>query len=182
MGIGALYVRRGLKPAPLLIGGGQQAGRRAGTLPTALCVGLGAACRIAGSRAGADAARLLELREQLYRALAAVHPGIRRNGAPGRTLAGCLHVTLPEIDAADLLIDLPDLALSTGSACGSGSGAPSHVLTAMGVPPEQAFASIRFGLGRTNTEAEIDRAARRIAEAAGLVDTTCTETTRESRP
>lgn len=168
MGIGALFVRQGVALRPLLFGGGQQGGRRPGTLPTALCVGLGAACRIARERREADALRLAGLRERLFGALAAGLPGLRRNGPEGDGgLPGCLHVTVPGADAADRLLDLPELALSTGSACGSGEGGPSHVLLALGRSAEEAFGSIRIGLGRFTTEDEVDRAAALLVEAFG---------------
>lgn len=165
MGIGALFVREGTALRPLLHGGGQQEGRRAGTLPTALCVGLGAACRIARQRRSADAQRLTRLRERLFQALQQALPGLRRNGSPDHGLPGCLNVSVPGLDAADLLLDLPDLALSTGSACSTGSPEPSHVLRAIGLSPEAAHGSLRLGLGRGTTEADVDRAAARIAGA-----------------
>jgi cysteine desulfurase len=90
---------------------------------------------------------------------------LRRNSPDHGGLAGCLHVTVPGIDAADRLLDLPDLALSTGSACSSGEGGPSHVLLAMGRSVEDAFGSIRIGLGRFTTEDEVDRAAVRLVQA-----------------
>ncbi|MGF6229467.1 cysteine desulfurase [Inquilinus ginsengisoli] len=165
MGIGALFVREGVTLRPLLHGGGQQQGRRAGTLPTALCVGLGAACRLAGQRRTADARRLTDLRERLFGALQRELPDLRRNGSVDHGLAGCLNVSLPGLDAADLLLDLPDLALSTGSACSTGSPEPSHVLRAIGLSPEEAYGSLRFGLGRGTTEDDIDRAAARLVAA-----------------
>ncbi|WP_037456217.1 cysteine desulfurase family protein [Skermanella stibiiresistens] len=164
MGIGALFVRQGVALRPLLFGGGQQGGKRPGTLPTALCVGLGAACRIARERRQTDAARLTLLRERLVAALAAGIPTLRRNSPAEGGLPGCLHLTIPGMDAADSLLDLPDLALSTGSACASGDTGPSHVLLAMGRTPAEAHASIRIGLGRFTTEAEVDHAAARLVE------------------
>ena len=113
----------------------------------------------------ADAVRLRDLRERLFAALAAGLPGLRRNSPEAGGLAGCLHVTVPGVDAADRLLDLPDLALSTGSACSSGEGGPSHVLLAMGRSAEDAFGSIRIGLGRFTTVDEVDRAAARLIEA-----------------
>jgi cysteine desulfurase len=164
MGIGALFVRDGLRLEPQTFGGGQQAGRRPGTLPVALCVGLGEACRIAREERARDAARLQALRERLLAGLKARVSDARRNGSAEHGLAGCLNVTLPGIDAEDLLLDLPELALSTGSACSTGKGGPSHVLLAMGRTPEEAHASIRFGLGRGTSGEEIDLAVRLIAE------------------
>ena len=165
MGIGALFVREGTALRPRLLGGGQQEGRRAGTLPTALCVGLGAACRIARQRRTADAQRLTALRERLFAALQRELPDLRRNGSADHGLPGCLNVSLPGLDAADLLLDLPDLALSTGSACSTGSPEPSHVLRAIGLTPEEAHGSLRFGLGRGTTEADVDRAAALLVAA-----------------
>lgn len=165
MGIGALFVREGTALRPLLLGGGQQQGRRAGTLPTALCVGLGAACRLARQRRTADTRRLTALRERLFAALQRELPELRRNGSAEHGLPGCLNVSLPGLDAADLLLDLPDLALSTGSACSTGSPEPSHVLRAIGLSPEAAYGSLRFGLGRGTTDADIDRAATRLVAA-----------------
>ena len=166
MGIGALILRRPFRPVPPSAGGGQQRGLRAGTLPTPLCVGLGAACRLARQRREEDARRVAELRDRLWRQLCRRLPGIRRNGAAedGDRLAGCLSVTLPGIDAADRLLDLPDLAVATGSACHSGAGEPSHVLLALGLSAADAHASLRFGLGRGTTEVEVDAAAGRLAD------------------
>lgn len=163
MGIGALYVRDGLDLQPLLFGGAQQHGLRPGTLPVALCVGLGEACRIAADRAASDQARLLPLREHLFERLRSAFPHIQRNGEPNSTLAGCLNVSLPGVDAAAMLLALPELALSTGSACASGKSGPSHVLLAMGLDPQTAYSSIRFGLGRDTAKSDIDFAAARLA-------------------
>jgi cysteine sulfinate desulfinase/cysteine desulfurase-like protein len=165
MGIGALFVRDGLTLRPLLKGGGQQEGRRPGTVPVALAVGFGTACALAAERRNADALWIEGLRERLWAGLAAALPGIRRNSPAENCLPGCLNIAIPGIDAADLLLGLPDLAVATGSACASGSGLPSAVLTAIGLSPELAHASLRFGLGRGTTEAEIDRAATLLAEA-----------------
>ncbi|MBP2229027.1 cysteine desulfurase [Azospirillum agricola] len=164
MGIGALLVRDGVRLAPPSAGGGQQGGRRPGTLPTALCVGLGAACRLARARAEEDGRRIAALRDRLWARLEAELSGIRRNGA-ANGLAGCLNVTIPGIDAADLLLGLPELALATGSACRSGDAEPSHVLLAMGRSAEDAHASLRFGLGRTTRAEEVDEAAARLVAA-----------------
>jgi cysteine desulfurase len=164
MGIGALFVRDGIRLEPQMFGGGQQGGRRPGTLPVALCVGLGEACRIAREERMADAARLHALRERLFRELKAEVPDARRNGSVEQGLAGCLNVSFPGVDAEELLLDLPELALATGSACSTGKGGPSHVLLAMGRSPEDAHASIRFGLGRGTSEDEVDLAVALLAE------------------
>jgi len=165
MGIGALFVREGTPLRPRLLGGGQQADRRAGTLPTALCVGLGATCRIARQRRATDATRLLGLRERLFQALRQGLPDLRRNGSAKHGLPGCLNITVPGLDAADMLLDLPDLALSTGSACSTGSPEPSHVLRAIGLSPEDSYGSLRLGLGRGTNADNVDRAAARLVGA-----------------
>lgn len=164
MGIGALAARDGVTLRPPSAGGGQQRGLRPGTVPTALCVGLGAACRLARARAAEDSRRIAGLRERLWFLLSAALPGLRRN-SPADGLPGCLSVTLPGLDAADLLLGLPDLALSTGSACHSDAAEPSHVLLAMGRSVEEAHATLRFGLGRTTTAEEVERAAARLIAA-----------------
>ncbi|WP_431862033.1 cysteine desulfurase family protein [Azospirillum sp.] len=163
-GIGALVVRDGVVLRPLMRGGHQQQGRRAGTLPTALCVGFGEACRLARLRRDEDARRIATLRERLFQSLSA-RIDLRRTSPAEGCLPGCLNLVVPGVDAADLLLDLPDVALSTGSACATDRTGPSHVLLALGLTPEEAHASFRFGLGRTTTEAEIDEAAERFAAA-----------------
>ena len=166
MGIGALIVRRPFRPVPASPGGGQQRGLRGGTLPTPLCVGLGVACRLARERREEDARRIGDLRDRLWQRLQNRLPGIRRNGAADG-LAGCLNVTIPGIDAADRLLDLPELAVATGSACHSGASEASHVLLALGLSVMDAHASLRFGLGRNTTAAGVDEAADRLAVALG---------------
>lgn len=155
-GIGALYVRDGVRLEAQLFGGGQQGGRRPGTLPVALCVGFGAACRIAREERAADGRRTRALADQLWHGLEAVWPGVRRNGH-GSGLPHCLSATFPGLDAEDLLLDLPALCASTGSACATGAHGPSPVLLAMGRSPEEAHATIRFGLGRATTSEQIER-------------------------
>jgi cysteine desulfurase len=164
MGVGALFVRSGLRLAPLLEGGGQQGGRRSGTVPVALAVGLGAACRLVQAERTAETARLDTLARRFWAGLRAAWPESQLNGVPF-DLPGCLSVTLPGVDAADLLLDVPDLALSTGAACASGAQRPSHVLTAIGLDAAAAQASLRVGLGRFTTEAEVDAAVRQLGEA-----------------
>ncbi len=164
-GIGALYIRTGVSCRPLVFGGGQQGGLRPGTAPVALCVGLGEACRLALTRRDEDGRRIAMLRDRLFAALRDGCPGLQRNGPATEAISGCLNVTLPGIDAADLLLDLPGLAVATGSACATLAGASSHVLRAIGLSAEQAHGSLRFGLGRGTTEAEIDTAAAQLIAA-----------------
>jgi cysteine desulfurase len=166
MGIGALYVRRGLdcRLSPLFDGGGQERGLRSGTLPLPLCVGFGAACEIAGAEMTAEAARLTALRDAMLAALRHRLPDIGLNGDATVRVAGNLNIAFAGIDAEDLMIALPDVALSSGSACSSASVEPSYVLRALGLDDTQARASLRIGLGRFTTTEEIDRAVDRLTE------------------
>jgi cysteine desulfurase len=165
IGIGALYVRSGESVQPLLHGGGQQRGRRAGTVSVALAVGLGTACRLALQRRAADGQRLATLRDRLFAKLRQGWQEISRNGPATDVLPACLNVTVPGVDAADLLLDVPELAVSTGSACATLTGEPSHVLRAIGLSAADAHASLRFGLGRYTTETEVDAAAAQLNAA-----------------
>jgi cysteine desulfurase len=165
-GIGALYVRRGVRLAPLFAGGGQERGLRPGTLPTPLCVGFGKACALAQEELAAEAARVRALRDRLYEGLRVALPDIRRNGAAAPRLPNNLNLCLPGIDAEDLLAALPELALATGAACASATQEPSAVLRALGLSDEAIAGSIRIGLGRTTTANEVEFALDRLIAAA----------------
>ncbi|WP_287849529.1 cysteine desulfurase family protein [Acidiphilium sp.] len=160
-GVGALYVRHRPRArlAPLLSGGGQERGLRSGTLPAPLIVGFGAACRIARAEMAAEAVRLAGLRERLLARLQDAIPGIAVNGSREHRLAGNLNLAFPGARAETLLADLPDLCLSTGSACSSAAIEPSYVLRAMGIAPESAARSLRIGIGRFTSATDIDIAA-----------------------
>ena len=166
-GVGALYVRHRprVRLAPLISGGGQERGLRSGTLPAPLIVGFGAACRLAGAEMAAEAERLAGLRERLLARLGDAIPGISVNGSREHRLAGNLNLAFPAARAENLLADLPDLCLSTGSACSSAAVEPSYVLGAMGVPAEVAARSLRIGIGRFTSAAEIDLAAAMLIAA-----------------
>ena len=166
-GVGALYVRRRprVRIAPLFSGGGQERGLRSGTLPAPLIVGLGAACRIAGSEMDEESARVAGLRERLLAGLRARLPGVAVNGSMTARLAGNLNLTFPDATARALMEGAPELCVSTGSACSSAAIEPSYVLRAMGVPDEAAARSLRIGIGRFNSPAEIDFAAAALAAA-----------------
>ncbi|MFI4987773.1 MAG: IscS subfamily cysteine desulfurase [Alphaproteobacteria bacterium] len=166
-GIGALYVRRRprVRLAPLMSGGGQERGLRSGTLPTALCVGLGAACAIASAEMAAEAVRLKALGARLLGGLAARVPGLAVNGDRGRRIAGNLNLAFPGVDAEVLMQHLEDIALSSGSACTSAAIEPSYVLRALGLDDALARASLRIGLGRFTQADEIDYAVEAIAAA-----------------
>jgi cysteine desulfurase len=165
-GVGALYVRSGrprVQLEPLLFGGGHERGLRPGTLPVALVAGFGRAIEIAAEERAAESARIAALRDQLFERLAAVG-GIVRNGSATERLAGNLNVAIAGVDADALVVALHDVAVSTGSACASARPEPSHVLRALGLPDAAVRSSIRIGLGRGTTAAEIETAAARISE------------------
>jgi cysteine desulfurase len=166
-GVGALYVRSKnprVKLAPLQHGGGQERALRPGTLNVPGIVGLGEACRVAREELETEATRLRALRDRLLDGISSRLGGIRRNGHREECLPGMLSLSFEAVDGTALLVSLPDLALSSGSACTTGSTAPSYVLKAIGVPDRLALATARFGVGRFTTEAEVDRAASRVAE------------------
>ena len=167
-GIGALFVRRRprVRLAPLFSGGGQERGLRSGTLPTPLIVGLGEACRIARAEMADDTARIAALRTELLGRLNAAILGLRVNGSMDRRIAGNLNLTFPRTEAADLMRAIPDLCVSTGSACSSATIEPSYVLRAMGLADEEAARTIRIGIGRFTSAADIDYAAASVAAAA----------------
>ncbi len=167
-GVGALYVRRRprVRLLPLIDGGGQERGLRSGTLPTPLCVGFGKACAIAEAEMAGEAARLKGLRERLHGGLAGRIPGLQVNGDLAQRLPGSLNVSVPGITAAELIEACPSIAISTGSACTSATVEPSYVLRALGLSDERANASIRLGLGRFTTAADVDFAVDAIAAAA----------------
>ena len=163
-GIGALWIRKGAEPEPLIHGGGQEMGLRSGTLSPALCVGFGAAATLASERREADHAHV----EQLWSAAVPELGGDWTiNGSEAHRYHGNLNIRCDGIDAARLISDLRDMAFSLGSACASGSGRPSHVLRALGLSDREARSSIRLGFGRYTTEEELVSAVRRIVAAAG---------------
>lgn len=165
-GIGALYIRGGTRITAQQTGGGQERGLRAGTPNVPAIVGFGAAGHLINSDAVPPPTRIRALRDRLQDRLLAAIPGARVNGHPHRRLPGNLSVTLPGIEAADLLDRVPDIAASTGSACNTGSGEPSHVLTAIGLTRDQARATLRLSLGRTTTEDDVNQAADLITRTA----------------
>ncbi len=166
-GVGALYVRRRprVRLAALFSGGGQERGLRSGTLPTPLIIGLGEACRLAGAEFADDSRRIGQMRDRLWQRLSAAIPGIVINGSLDARIAGNLNVTFPAATAADLMDRVPDLCVSTGSACSSASIEPSYVLRALGLDDGTAARTLRFGMGRFTTQADIDYAAAALAAA-----------------
>lgn len=164
-GTGALYLRRQRPRLPIecqIDGGGHEGGLRSGTLNVPGIVGLGACAEIAKRTLPEESVRLAGLRDRLLEGLRAGLDGIRVNGSLERRLPHNLHVSFDGIEGEALLMALGDIAVSTGSACSSGSGAPSHVLQGIGAVADRAGASIRFGLGRWTTDADIDAALERV--------------------
>jgi cysteine desulfurase len=162
-GIGALWMRKGAEPVPLIHGGGQEQGLRSGTLSPALCVGFGAAAKLASEHREADHDHVQRLWGS---ALAELGPEWTVNGSADKRYHGNLNIRREGVDAARLISDLRDVSFSLGSACASGSGRPSHVLRAIGLNDRKARSSIRLGFGRYTSEEELVSAVRRIAAAA----------------
>jgi cysteine desulfurase len=168
-GVGALYVRRArprIRLEPLLHGGGHEHGLRSGTLPVPLIVGFAKAIELCLAELSAESARLASLRDRLLARLEQELPGVRLTGPREARLPGNLHVCLDGIDADPVLVALRDVALSSGSACASGRGEPSHVLRALGLPEGRLRSGLRMGLGRSTTREEIDHVAERLVEVA----------------
>jgi cysteine desulfurase len=168
-GIGALYVRRGTQLRPLLFGGGQERGLRPGTEDVAGAAGFAAAAEAAEAERGPAMARIGAMRDRLEGALRERVPGLVVNAAGAPRLSTISNLSVPGADPEALLmgLDLEGIAASSGSACSSGAVEPSHVLTAMGIPRELAGPSVRFSLGWTTTEADLDRVLEvfpRVAE------------------
>ena len=162
-GIGALWMREGAEPEPLIHGGGQERGLRSGTVSPALCVGFGAAAKLVSERGEMDSAHVERLWDAAWEALG---PAWTLNGSREQRYHGNLNIRRPGLDAARVLGDLRGLAFSLGSACASGSGRPSHVLRALGLTEHEARSSIRIGFGRYTTEGELVAAMSAIDEAA----------------
>jgi cysteine desulfurase len=162
-GIGALWMRKGKEPAPLIHGGGQEQGLRSGTLSPELCVGFGAAAKLADERCTRDYDHVQKLWKAAIQALG---PGWIVNGSTAHRYPGNLNIRREGVDGARLIADLRDIAFSLGSACASGSGRPSHVLKAIGLDYREARSSIRLGFGRYTTEQDLVDACHRLARAA----------------
>jgi cysteine desulfurase len=163
-GIGALYVRR--KPrvrlVPLIVGGGQERGFRSGTLPTPLCVGLGAAAEICMKEMGDEAQRLAKLQQRMLKGLQSKLTDIVINGDLEHRIPGNLNISFAYVEGESLMMGIKNLAVSSGSACTSASLEPSYVLRALGVEEDMAHTSLRIGLGRFTTEHEVDTAVEEL--------------------
>ena len=168
-GIGALWIRRGTRLAATMTGGRQERNRRAGTENVPAIAGLGLAAEMAQGKMAADGPRLAALRDRLEAGILAGVPDTAVNGAPDRRVPNTTNISFEGIEAESLLIalDLEGVAVSTGSACSSGSLEPSHVIKAMGLPHHRGTSSIRFSLGLGNTTEDVDFV---IAKLPALVD------------
>lgn len=164
-GIGALYVREGIQLEPVIYGGGQEGGRRAGTENIAYMVALGTACALAKEQLGVSQARLQHLRDSLQQALEERLPGmIHLNGHSTLRLPNTLNISVDRVIGEEVLAATPGIASSTGSACHEGSTEPSAVLMAMGLSRNRALGALRLTLGRWSTEEEIEQAAVLLAQ------------------
>lgn len=168
-GVGALWIRRGVRLVPCVTGGRHERGRRAGTENVAGIVGCGVAAAAAREKMAADAARVGALRDRLEREILRTVPGTAVNGGDSPRVPNTTNISFERIEAESLLIalDLEGIAVSTGSACSSGTLEPSHVLRAMGFPAHRTQNSIRFSLGMGNTDADVDRV---LSVLPGLVE------------
>ena len=158
-GVGALYVRRRnprIRLEPLFSGGGQERGLRSGTVPHTLCAGFGRACELAQQEMSYDQEWISYLSHKLQKGIEENIPMVIRNGDPVHNYHGCLNYSFAYVEGESLLMALKNIAVSSGSACTSASLEPSYVLRALGVDDELAHSSLRFGIGRFTTEAEVD--------------------------
>jgi len=163
-GIGALFIRQGQSLTPLIHGGGQENGKRAGTESTILGVGLGAACRVVERRLESDNQMMSELRDRLEGLLSEGIEGLVLNGHPKKRPPNTLNVSVPHIEGSRILEGIPSLMASTGAACHDQSVKLSHVLAAMAVPPEIGMGTLRLTVGRSNDLNQIEKAAGMIIE------------------
>jgi cysteine desulfurase len=164
-GCGALYIRRKnptIKLTPIIHGGGHEKGFRSGTLAVHNIVGLGKACEISQEKMEEESIRIKILRDKLLDGLKDKIPDLIINGTMDYRLTGNLNVCFPSTKSDSIIMSMRDIALSSGSACKSASIQPSHVLKALGLTKQESHASIRFGIGRFNTEEEIDYTIRKV--------------------
>lgn len=167
-GVGALYVRRKnprVMLSPMIDGGGHERGMRSGTLNVPGIVGLGKAAELARLELSTESVRMATLRDRLKDGIMNAIPDVYINGHPTKRLPGNLNISFAYVEGESLLMGIGDIAVSSGSACTSASLEPSYVLKALGVGEELAHSSIRFGLGRFNTEEEVDFAINKVVEA-----------------
>lgn len=157
-GIGALYIKKGTKITPQMLGGHHEMGKRAGTENVPGIVGLGVACELAAKELTAESKKLTELREYFYKGITSRIEDVRLNGHPTKRLPNTLNIGFKYLEGESIILnlDMEGVGVSTGSACTSGSLEPSHVLTAMGIDPAETQGSVRFSLSRDNTKEDVD--------------------------
>lgn len=167
-GVGALYVRKGIRVEPILLGGGHERGKRSGTENIPGIVGLGMACQLAKEEMGAEGERLTSLRDRLIKGVSGIDNSWL-NGHPTERLPNNANFSFRFVEGESLVLELDfnGIAVNTGSACSSKSLEPSHVLTAIGLRPEDTHGSLRFTLGRANTEGDIDYVLETLPKAVG---------------
>ena len=167
-GIGALYVRRKaprVRLVPMIDGGGHERGMRSGTLPVPLVVGFAKAIELCAQEMATETVRLKALRDRLHEGIAGAMEEVYLNGHPTERLPGNLNISFAYVEGEALLMGVKEIALSSGSACTSATLEPSYVLRALGVGSDLAHSSIRFGLGRFTTQAEVDYTIDRMLKA-----------------
>jgi cysteine desulfurase len=167
-GVGALYVRRRaprVRLEPMIYGGGHERGMRSGTLPVPLIVGFGKACELCEQEMATEAVRMAKMRDRLQEGIMGAMDEVYLNGHPTERLPGNLNVSFAYVEGEALLMGVKEIALSSGSACTSATLEPSYVLRALGVGSDLAHSSIRFGIGRFNTDEEIEYTIDRMLKA-----------------
>ena len=167
-GVGALYVRRRaprVRLEPMIYGGGHERGMRSGTLPVPLIVGFGKACELCEQEMATEAVRMAKMRDRLQEGIMGAMDEVYLNGHPTERLPGNLNISFAYVEGEALLMGVKEIALSSGSACTSATLEPSYVLRALGVGSDLAHSSIRFGLGRFNTDEEIEYTIDRMLKA-----------------
>ena len=164
-GVGALYIRRKnprVQLKPIMFGGGHERGIRSGTLPVPNIVGLGKACDIAKNVMINESRKIAALRDALLKGIIDENPNARINGSMEHRLAGNLNMSFPGINNEAVIAAIPEIAISSGAACTTSTMEPSHVLLALGLSKNEAYSSLRFGIGRFNTKEDIDIASESI--------------------
>jgi cysteine desulfurase len=165
-GVGALFIRKGCedKILPLMFGGGQEKGIRPGTLNTPAIVGFGKAAEICSAELEAESKRIRQLRDYFYKKIASNLDSVKLNGDIEKRLPGNLNLFISGVKSDVLIANIRDIAFSTGATCSSETGKPSRILKAIGLSDDEAKSSIRLGIGRFNTDEEIDYAANKFVE------------------
>lgn len=163
-GIGALYIRNGLRVQPIFYGGGQERGMRSGTLPTPLCVGMGKACEIAIQEMPSEKQRLEELKNYFIDELIRNLPKVYLNGDRKERIPGCLNFSFEGVEGEGIMLGMPEICISSGSACTSATLDPSYVLRALNTREDLAHSSLRIGLGRYTTFEEVEYVVRKLIQ------------------